>query len=343
MIDARFSKKYPGFNFDVQLQAGTGITAVFGPSGAGKSLLLDCIAGFVKPDGGRLLIEDQLLFDAKAGVNVPPRLRHCGYVFQNYALFPHMTLRENMMFAASCLSGRERHRRVNEALDRFRIMDSADRKPHEVSGGQKQRCSIARALIGTPKVLLLDEPARGLDAPLREDLYTMLREITTPVILVTHSLRESLDLANEMIVVREGSIVQKGSPAEVTEKPASVELARLFGIYNVLPAEIRLLDPGRNTSVLRVGEWEVQGEYIPGHLKGDRVHLLVAPQQLRARARSGKANPNEIAAKLVRGIDTPYYTRLEFQGDLAVEMPPGQVTHNEDYWVEFPTRGLRVL
>src|SRR5207342_2833788 len=142
----------------------------FGPSGSGKTLTLDSIAGFVRPDDGRIILDDDILFDGPTGVYLPPQARNCGYVFQNYALFPHMTLRENLVFAAERRPRLERHRRVNDMLDTFRLADAAGRRPHEVSGGQRQRCSIARALIGGPKLLLLDEPAQGLDAPLRAEL-----------------------------------------------------------------------------------------------------------------------------------------------------------------------------
>jgi ABC-type sulfate/molybdate transport systems ATPase subunit len=271
-------------------------------------------------------------------------------VFQNYALFPHMTLRDNLLFAAGRANRRERHRRANEMLERFRLTDVAGRRPHEVSGGQKQRCSIARSLIGSPRVLLLDEPSRGLDAPLRIELYTIIRELRaefgTPVLLVTHSLRECFELADDMIVLRKGAIEQSGPPADVCDQPRTLDLAKLLGIYNILPIEIRALDPSRNSSVLRYGSWDIQGEYLPGHLKGDRLNLLVAPQQLRARPKWGEPKRNEIPATLVRGIDTPYFVRMEFEGGLQVEARPGEFDvdpHNREYWVEFPVKGLRTV
>jgi molybdate transport system ATP-binding protein len=356
MIDARLVKRLHGgrdsapFTLEVHIRAPAGITALFGPSGAGKTLILDCIAGFVAPDCGRILLDDQIVFDAQAHVNVPPRRRRCGYVFQNYALFPHMTLRENLMFAAARWRGIERRRRAGEMLERFHLTDVAGRRPHELSGGQKQRGSIARALIGEPRVLLLDEPARGLDPPLRAELYSIVSEVRaefgTPVLLVTHNVRECLDLADEMVVLRDGRVVQSGIPADVCEHPANLDVARLLGIYNVVAAEIRSLDPSRDSSVLRIGDADITGEYYPGHLKGDRVHVLVPPQRLRARPKNGKPKPNEIAATLVRGIDTPYYMHLEFANDLRIEARPGDIVpdvHNKEYWIEFPVRGLRIL
>src|ERR1700726_2473712 len=153
MIHARIRKRYAGgsqsspFDLDVEFEAGDGVTVLFGASGAGKTLTLDSIAGFARPDSGRILLDDRILFDGDAHVSLRPQDRGCGYVFQNYALFPHMTLRENLAFAAERLPRLERHRRVNDMLERFRIAEFAGRYPREVSGGQKQRCSIARALI----------------------------------------------------------------------------------------------------------------------------------------------------------------------------------------------------
>lgn len=356
MIEARLRKSFPGgpdsaaFDLDVELKTGGGITAIFGPSGAGKTLILDCIAGFVTPDAGRILAGGDILFDAGARVNVAPRARRCGYVFQNYALFPHMTVLANLLFAAAGWPKLERHRRAREMVERFRLGDVAGRRPHEISGGQKQRCSIARALIGEPRLLLLDEPARGLDAPLRDELYAILRDLRgaggAPVLLVTHSVQECLDLAEWMVVLRDGRVAQAGPPADVCEVPATVDLARLLGIYNILPVEIRALDSSRRSSVLRYGEWDIGGDYYPGHLKGDRVHLLAAPQRLRVRPKHGPPAHNEIPGTLVRGVDGPSYLRLEFEGGLRVEARPAEFVpdvHNREYWIGFPDRGLRIL
>ena len=171
MLEARLRKTFApkpdsaGFTLDLEFTATAGVTVLFGPSGAGKTLVLESIAGFIEPDQGRILLDDDILFDGVTRLNLAPQKRNCGYVFQNYALFPHMTLRQNLEFAAERRPRLERHRRVAEMLDKFRLAESAGRRPHEVSGGQRQRCSIARALIGAPKLLLLDEPATGLDAP----------------------------------------------------------------------------------------------------------------------------------------------------------------------------------
>jgi molybdate transport system ATP-binding protein len=357
VIQARISKRFPpgpesaGFSLEIDLRAGAGVMALFGPSGAGKTLTLDAIAGFTRPDAGRIMLDDEILFDAASHVHLRPQDRHCGYVFQNYALFPHMTLRQNLVFAADRQPRLERHRRVNEMLDRFHLIGVSGRRPHEVSGGQKQRCSIARALIGSPRLLLLDEPARGLDAPLRAELYSLLRNVrqdfAIPILLVTHDLEECFELAEEMLIIRDGRIVQSGPPREILEKPANVDVARLLGLPNLFEAEITALDPGRNTSRLRFQNYEITGTYFPGRFLGDRVWLSVRPEELRAVRHNGsRPDLNQVPAKLMRVSDKPRSVRLEFAGDISVEMPRQEFERqrdNKDWLVEFPPDALKVL
>ena len=356
MIQARLRKTFParsdsaGFSLDLEFRAAAGITVLFGPSGSGKTLTLDSIAGFVRPDEGRILLEDDILFDGATGVHLPPQARNCGYVFQNYALFPNMTLRENLVFAAERRPRLERHRRVNEMIERFRLGDAAGRRPHELSGGQKQRCSIARALIGAPKLLLLDEPAQGLDAPLRAEFYDVLRQVRsdfkTPVLLVSHDLDECFELGEEMLILRDGRIVQSGTPASILDQPANLDVARLLGRFNLLPGEIRALDPGRNTSRVQVGEFQLEGPYYPGRLKGDQVTVCVRPDQLLAIARNGRPGPNQIPADLNRAVERSQSMRLEFDRGITVELSRVEYERQRDnpqWLIEFPSTTLRVL
>ena len=284
-------------------------------------------------------------------MHLPPQARNCGYVFQNYALFPHMTLRENLAFAAERRPRLERHRRVNEMLERFRLTEAAGRRPHEVSGGQRQRCSIARALIGAPKLLLLDEPAQGLDAPLRAEFYEMLRQVRadfqTPVLLVTHDLDECFELGEEMIVLREGAHrAERHAPRDSGSARRVWTSRGLLGAFNLLSGEIRALDPGRNTSRLQIGEFELDGPYFPGRLKGDRVTICVRPEQLTALARNGRPGPNQIPATLERAVEKPQWVRLEFSGGIAVDLPRAEferLRETREWVVQFPSAALRAL
>jgi len=356
MIRARLRKTFAArpdsasFALDVEFEAAAGVTVLFGPSGSGKTLTLDLIAGFVRADEGRILLDDDILFDAASGVNLVPQERSCGYVFQNYALFPHMTLRENLAFGAERRPRLERHRLVNEMLEKFRLTEAAGRRPHQVSGGQRQRCSIARALIGGPKLLLLDEPTQGLDALLRAELYETLRQVrrefSTPILLVTHDLDECFELGDEMLILREGKVVQRGTPSSVLDQPVNLDVARQLGRFNLLSAELKLLDPGRDRSKIQIGQFELEGPYFPGHFKGDRVTLCVRPDQLTASPRESRLGPNQIHAHLERVMETPQWMRLEFAGPLHVHMPHAayqQVRETKEWMIEFPREELRVV
>lgn len=356
MIQVRIKKAFPprpdsaAFSLDVELETASGVTVLFGPSGSGKTLTLDSIAGFTRPDDGRILLDDQILYDGQSGVHLPPQARRCGYVFQNYALFPHMTLRRNLEFAAERRPRLERHRKVNEMLERFHLTEVAGRRPHELSGGQKQRCSIARALIGAPRLLLLDEPARGLDAPLRVELYELLAQIRTefqiPILLVTHDLDECFEVGDQMIVLRDGRIVQTGHPKAVAERPANSDVARLLGIFNLLPVEIVELDPQRNSSRLRFGEYDLTGPYFPGRLRGDHVTLCVHPAILNTAVRDGKLASNQVPARLLRAVELPGRVRLEFSEGLRVELSGPEYErqkHNKEWVVVFPQQSIRIL
>ena len=357
MIAARIAKRVAprpdsaGISLDLEFPAVPGITALFGAAGAGKTLTFDAIAGFARPDSGRIMLDDRILFDAASHVHLKPQQRSCGYVLQNGGLFPHLTLRENLVFAADRLPRLERHRRVNETLERFQLTEAAGRRPQEVSRSQKVRCALARALICSPRVLLLDDPFGGLDAAARVELYQLVHTVRgdfeIPILLASHYLEECFQLADQMVLLQNGRIAQSGRPREILEQPANVEVARLLGIANLFQAEITALDPGRNTSRLRFQEHELTGTYFPGHLRGDRVWLCVRAGDLRVTGRNGaRPEANQVPAKLLRVSDLPQSVQLEFSGAITVELAPQEFERqkdNKEWLVEFPPAALRVL
>jgi len=342
---------------EVEFQAAPGITALFGAAGAGKTLILDAIAGFVAPASGRIILDDEILFDAAARVNLPPRRRHCGYVARHWALFPHMSLHDNLLFPLASLAGvgrRERHRRVKEMLEKFALQEAAPHRPHEVSPAERLRATVARALIGGPKLLLVDEPAAGLDIASRAEWYKILGtvrdEAKVPVLLATRDPDTCFELAGNMLLLDAGRILESGPPRKVLDQPVSVEAARLLGIRNLFPAEIVALDPGRNTSRLRLENFELNGPYLPGRLRGDRVWMCVEPGQLRAVRHDGsKPAANQVAARLERAWDMKHAVRLEFAGGIVAEVARHEFEQqpkdndNKEWLVEFPPQALRVL
>ncbi len=356
MIAARILKLFApgpesaGFHLEIEFEAAAGVTALYGPSGSGKTLTLECIACFTTPDAGRILLDDRILFDGEARVNLTPQQRSCGYVFQNHALFPHMTLRENLAFAAYALPRLERHRRIAEQLDTFKLTTMAGRYPHELSSGQKQRGSIARALMAEPRIVLLDEPGRGLDAALRTDLHSLIRELKdslkVPVLLVTHDPEECLALADRVLIYDAGKIVHSGSPGELLKNPGTSEAARLLGGFIVYDAEVVSLDPSRQTSTLRLLGEEVQGPYLRGCFKGDRVTVCTRPEELILHTQPGD---NHIPGQLRHIVNRPQAIRAYFGNDLLVDVPRElwqsleETGRRTGWWIEIPPRSLRQL
>ena len=356
MISGKIVKRFAsgpestGFHIDIEFEAAPGVTVFYGPSGSGKTLTLDSIAGFIAPDSGRIMLDNRILFDAESGVNLSPQLRSCGYVFQNYALFPHMTLRENLAFAAYALPRLERHRRIAEQLERFKLTGMAGRYPHELSGGQKQRGSIARALIANPRIVLLDEPGRGLDAILRFDLYTLIQELKdglrVPVLLVTHDLEECFAMADRVLIFEAGRIIHRASPADLLRNPGTAGVAQLLGGFNIHDAEVIALDPGRQTSRLRLLGEEIQGPHLRGCFKGDRVAVCTRPEELILRTQPGD---NRIRADLRHILERPQSIRIDFGNGLVVDTPREIWRSLEDagqrtgWWIEIPAQSLRQL
>ncbi len=199
--------------------------ALVGPSGAGKSTVLRAIAGLVRPESGRVALDDDVWFDAARRVNLAPEDRSVGLVFQHYALFPHMSVQRNVEFG-----GKER---AAELLERLGIAALADARPHQLSGGERQRVALARALAREPRVLLLDEPLSALDPhtrdSVREELAGHLIAFGLPTVLVTHDAADAIALADRIGVLRDGRIVQLGTPAELRESPADEFVSRVFG------------------------------------------------------------------------------------------------------------------
>jgi ABC-type sulfate/molybdate transport systems ATPase subunit len=332
-IDARLVKRLPpaagedAFELNVHLKSDAAITVLLGSSGAGKTLTLNCLGGFARADEGRILIDDQLYFDAATHVHLPPRKRRCGYIFQDHALFPHMTVRDNLRFAAVSVRRSQRlqrHRRIQELIDAFELGELAGRKPAQLSGGQKQRAALARTLVSEPRLLLLDEPTRGLDARLRQSFYEVLRKtrerLQAPIVLVTHDVDECLELAGYVCLMEAGRVIQAGPCDQVFAQPASVEVARSLGIYNVIPAEIAALDPGRKTSRLSVFGQDLNGPYLPGHFIGDRGQLCIRRPETKVLPGDTPPTHNQVVIKPVSATPSARGMRLTLEHGVIAEL-----------------------
>jgi iron(III) transport system ATP-binding protein len=307
---------------DLEIQAGS-LTAVLGLSGCGKTTLLRVIAGFERAEQGRVSLGTHILDD---GHNyVPPEKRDIGYVPQEGALFPHLSVEANVGFG---LSRRERRGdAVAALLDMVGIEALAQRLPHELSGGEQQRVALARALASRPRVLLLDEPFSSLDASLRtrvrEEVHALLREQGVTTVLVTHDQEEALSLADSVAVLRDGTIVQRGAPAELYERPADARLARFLGAAN-------LIDATFEDGTARTSLGELRLRHASGSPLGTNGIVLVRPEQLDVRPReetshlgsaTGGAAETSLAGTVEQcryyGHDALLYIRPEHPGSVA--------------------------
>ena len=239
-LEVTIAKRFEGFTLHADFAAGNTAAAILGASGCGKSMTLRCIAGVVKPDSGRIVLDGRVLFDSEKGIDLPPQQRNVGLLFQNYALFPNMTVEQNIL----CALKKEkdpaaRKAACGSALRAMRLEELAHRLPSELSGGQQQRAALARILAGRPRILMLDEPFSALDSYLREEVEgevgSLLSNFDGTALLVTHDRDEAYRLCREMIVMDGGEVLRAGTTKEVFADPRRLTAARLTGCKNILP------------------------------------------------------------------------------------------------------------
>jgi len=286
------------FLLDVEFSVAPGFTILFGPSGSGKTTLLDCIAGLRRADSGRIAIAGDLLFDANTAANLPAHRRRVGYLLQSLALFPHMTVEQNVQYGLHGLAKQERERRSQEILESFRIAALSRRRPAELSGGERQRVALARTLVLRPRALLLDEPLTALDSKVKSQIVDDLRAWNEnqriPILYVTHQREEAFALGGRVLAMNSGKIVAQGSAHDVLQRPALETVAQLTGFENVLVCSFVAAHPEQGTMTCRAAESHVELE-IPlsridqsrplrvGIRAGDILLASAAPQGLSAR------------------------------------------------------------
>jgi molybdate transport system ATP-binding protein len=267
-LEVRIRKRFPNpegtFNLNVHFRALAGFTILFGASGAGKTTLLDCIAGLSDPDEGRIVVGGEDLYDSEKKRNLAAWKRRIGYVHQDLALFPHLTAEENVAYGLRALTTAERRTRSREMLGLFRIDHLRDRRPEQISGGERQRVALARALVTEPRALLLDEPLAALDRPTKSSLIGDLRQWNQhhriPILFVTHNGEEVFALGDELIMLDGGRILAQGQPHEVMRVPRLETIARLAGFENIFNATVQALHEDRGTMTCQLGKDAVELE-----------------------------------------------------------------------------------
>jgi len=256
-IRKRFVKSARAFDLNIHFRAGAGFTILFGSSGAGKTTTLDCVAGLANAEEGRITIGKEVLFDADAHRSVPAWKRRIGYVIQDLALFPHLTAAENVAYGLRVPTSQRSRKGTRELLNLFRIEHLSERRPAQLSGGEKQRVALARALATEPRALLLDEPLAALDRPTKSRLIDDLRQWNeshrVPILYVTHSSEEVFALGEQVIVLDAGRIIAQGRPHEVMRAPRLETVAQLSGFENVFDVTVTGIHDDRGTMTCRLG------------------------------------------------------------------------------------------
>ncbi len=302
------------FRLAVDLAVGRETLALVGPSGAGKTSVLRVVSGLLRPESGRVMLDEEVWLDTSRAIDVAPESRRVGLVFQEYALFPHMTVRANVAF------GRGAHR-VDEFLERLRISHLADAKPPTLSGGERQRVALARALAREPSVLLLDEPLAALDvhtrATVRAELLDVIRTAGLPTVLVTHDFEDAATLADRVGVIVEGAILQVGTPAELVSAPNDSFVASFTGA-TLLPGTASPGSDGLTQVALDAGvtAWSTD----VGH---GRVALSIYPWEVSiGREIPADTAVNHVRAPIVSLVELGNRVRLRV-GPLAAEVTAG--------------------
>jgi molybdate transport system ATP-binding protein len=296
ILAARILKRLPNsFTLEVNLSVPVGITILFGASGAGKTTLLRCLAGLSRPEAGTIRIGSRELFDSEQSLDLPVPRRNIGYVFQNLALFPHMTVEENVQFGLGDMDPADRREHTQKIVESFRISHLVKRKPGEISGGERQRVALARSLVTSPHLLLLDEPLSALDHAIQsriiEDLRAWNAAHRIPILYVTHAHREAFALGERLIVLENGRIVAEGTPQEVLTSPDYEPVAQLAGFENFFDATVTSIRGDSGTMQCRVQETDIDLE-VP-------LARVAAGSKIRIAVRAGDIM---VASEMPRGL-----------------------------------------
>jgi molybdate transport system ATP-binding protein len=281
MIEVEIERRFPGFQLAATFASEAGVTALFGPSGSGKTMIADAIAGLTRPDRGRIVVDGRVLFDSAAGVDVAPEKRRIGYVFQEDRLFPHLSVRANLRYGMNLRPAAERTVEFDRTVDLLGLRHLLARLPHRLSGGEKQRVALGRALLTSPRLLLMDEPLANLDDARRSEILSYIEEVrralSVPVVYVSHALDEISRLADDVAVVAAGRVVACGPVAEIMTTLDIPEIAGRRDAGAVLTVRVREHDVADGLSVL---------DFAGGHFIVPNVNAPVGAElRLRIQAR----------------------------------------------------------
>ncbi len=326
MLDFAFEYRLEDFHLAPALTTGRDVTALYGPSGAGKSLTLLCLVGLRRPSRGYIRLNGRTLFDATAGIHLPPHLRRMGLVFQEYALFPHLTVAMNLAYGLRGLSRAEMQERVLAMLRLLRLDGFGSRYPGELSGGQRQRVALGRGLIIQPELLLLDEPFSALDQMERErlrgEVLELLQGFGGTTILVTHNLQEAYLMARQIAVIDGGRILQAGTRDEVLQHPKTRRVAEHVGITNIFQGTVVDADAGTAAITWHGHRLTVK---CPLSTAGTSIEFCIRPEDVRLvwpekTAERLNILRGHLTAEVERGVDFLLKFRADGQAVEAGEI-----------------------
>ncbi len=302
MLNLNLHHRLNNLELNVSLEMGSELLVIFGPSGAGKSLTLQAIAGLFTPARGQIKLNEQVLFDHRQKTNVPPQQRRTGYVMQDYTLFPHLTVSQNIAYGLRGRSQPEIRQIVADMLSLVRLSGYENHRPHQLSGGQKQRVALGRALVTRPQILLLDEPFSALDGPTRAELRQELRQLQAqvkiPTLLVTHDLAEANILADRIAIFQAGKLLQLAPPAEIMHYPANLHVAQLTNTQNCFKGTI--LTASSEGMKIALGPIIVDTRPYPFAV-GKRVQCCIRPEQILMlrHPNQNQPSPNTVQGRIV--------------------------------------------
>lgn len=305
-LSVDLKKNLSGFQLDVSFNFQGGTLGLLGPSGSGKSMTLRCIAGLQKPDGGRISIGGQVLYDAEKGINLPPQQRKIGFLFQNYALFPHLTVKANIAMGLGGLKEKEQKNIIRETVALVKLEGLAERYPHQLSGGQQQRAALARALAPRPQVLLLDEPFSALDNHLRgemeQELSALLSTFPGTAVFVTHKLDEAYRLCPELLILGNGKVNASGPRDAIFNNPPSLAVARMMGCQNL--SRIRLHSDGTVEAL----DWGCLLHLPAEKVSAEAGHAGIYSNHIRPAGKSD--NVNIIDCQVMEVTESPHHVTI---------------------------------
>ena len=258
MIDIDFYSTQGNFNLQVKCMIDSPVIGLFGPSGAGKSTLLGIIAGLIKPNTGHLILDGECMFDTKRGVKIPLHQRRIGTVFQDSRLFPHLSVHDNLNYGFNLVPQKNRRLGFSQMVELLDIGQLLAQKPYQLSGGEKQRVTLGRALLTSPRLLLLDEPLASLDVRLKQQILPFLRrikdEVNIPMIYVSHAIDEILYLTSQLMIIDRGKLLANGKFNEIIYQPSVLAMASSLGLENVICASVLRHDQEYGYTELKHGE-----------------------------------------------------------------------------------------